>query len=396
MTVYVAKSKETFSHYLLRIVPSDRVDRMPDGELPKLVNGLSGAKSHKQLLRVIDGCCLLFGTAGSERQPNRVMTADECLKALESQFAPTDAKKLTEEMFLYSPRGAYATRANNGKVSPVASSNDAYSCGLTKDLEKCGDDERVIVEPVQDWMTVRNTLSLAASLLAKVEAEGQDSTVLEDSGFLRFEQNAYGSPVLAAPIKYHTFFGRDYAGHFWKASELNLGDLDYLYSLYYKGGHSAKGKNQPCVLGSDGDVFIATRYLATQNGISILDALRLPVEANRNLYLCVKERGSQVDMAKRILEALWDATQNRLRDLDGRPLGITTDESCLFDPDADSLAFRQHSLISRLWSAVFLHGGRSLVACKYCGCGVLGSKKGPAREFCSDSCRVQYRSRLNV
>ena len=134
-------------------------------------------------------------------------------------------------------------------------------------------------------------------------------------------------------------------------------------------------------------MFVATHYDAVQKGINLVDVLTLPWEKNRNSYFCIRSEGDQVDMAKHAVKALWNASQS-IWDQDTF-LGMEPDIDSLFDQSKDTMAFSFGSLISKAWYLLFFHKGRRLTACKHCGCGIIGSNRGPAKEYCSDSCRVQ-------
>ena len=385
MTVCIAKSKATLAHYFIRLVDEDRARAMPDADLPALVNGLTSAKSHKQLASAAEYACVLLDTEGSGAQPPRIMTPSQCLEALESEFEPVDARKLALEMFMASPR---EIRANSGKESPAAAL-DAYGCGLADQLRGLGDGIAVLVEPVQDWMCFRNMIAIGAALLANIENPPEDGRVLEAAGFRQPEENAYGFPAFVAPFKLQaSAFLLEFGRHPLKSGKLACEDLDYLYWLYLSSAEEARSGGGARSIGGIEDVFFDTRYGAVQNGITTLDVVTLPVADDRNLYLCVRREGSQLDMAKRAVTALWNATQ-ALVDLDGSVLGMTNDAESLFQPAQGAMTHAFHSLVSKSWNALCYHEGRKLIACRHCGCGVLASNRGPAKEYCSDSCRIQ-------
>ncbi|MBQ9004133.1 MAG: hypothetical protein IJ087_20005 [Eggerthellaceae bacterium] len=391
MTIRIAKSRKTLAHYFIRIVDADSARDMSDDDIAALVNDLSSAKGHKQLASAIEHACLLFETRGEEKQPRRVMTPAECSAALEAEFEPVDARKLAYEMYMASPK---ELRANSSKDSPAAVL-DAYGRDLAGDLSALGDDSLVLVEPVQDWMTFRNMLTLGAALLANIENLPEGGRVLERAGFFEPGRSSYDFKIFAAPFKLQSAFLFEFGKHPIKSGGMTTFEHDYLYALYQSQSELIKhrGGLSPVVihgLDPDGEVFIATHYDAVQGGISPIDIAKIPVEEDRNLYLCVKKRGSQYDMAKRVVTTLWGATQN-LVDRDGSLLGMTQDSESLFLPQQGSITYTFHSLISKAWNALCFHEGRRLIACKRCGCGVLASNRGPAKEYCSESCRIQDR-----
>lgn len=393
MTICIAKSKSSLGHYFMRIVPAEDAQRIPDKSVPDLINGLTTVKTHKQMASAVENLPLLFDTKGGDRQPRRVMTTHECIELLDTEFEPVDKKILAYEMFLYAAKDL---KANSGKDSP-AGDLDAYDTHFVDELKGLGDDFKVIVEPIQDWMTFRNMLAMGAALLANIEGVEKGGRVLEESGFFEPAESAYGFPVFVAPLK---FQATTYLLQFLKhplASRNSDGDsTDYLYWLYQsqavavqrKGGLSPV--NTYALGGIDDDIFISSHWDATQKNFNVADIVSAPFSENRNLYLVIKQSGTQLDMAKRIVRVLWQATQG-LVDKDGALLGMTQDTESLFLPRQNAPTYNFHSLISKTWYDLCYHENRKMIACKHCGCGVLASLRGPAKEYCSDSCRTQDR-----
>lgn len=391
MAICIAKSKRALGHYFMRIVPEDRI-HLPEGEdVSALINSLTTVKTHKQMASAVENLPLLFKAKGTEAQPTRVMTAYECIELLDTEFEPVDKKILAYEMFLYAPR---ELKANSSKESPAADL-DAFDCHFADELRGLGDGFKVIVEPVQDWMTFRNMLALGAALLANIENFSEGGRVLEESGFYKPEESAYGFPVFTVPLKFQaTTYLNQFLKHPVASSNSDGDSTDYLYWLYQSNveGTQRKGGIVPvntyALGGIDDDVFISTHWDALQKSFNVVDILTAPFSKNRNLYLVVKQSGSQLDMAKRIVRALWQSTQN-LVDVDGALLGMVQDAESLFLPKQSAPTYSFHSLISKAWFALCYHQNRKLITCKHCGCGVLASLRGPAKEYCSDSCRTQ-------
>lgn len=399
MAVYIARSRRVLTHFLIREQPTDST-HVSDKELVSLINALTTAKSHKQIAAAIESSDLLIGDPeGAGKQPIRVMNPSELYEALQDEFEPTNAAGLSREMFLASPR---KLRANSGRESPAAEL-DAYECNLTSKLAKMEGDCRILVEPVQDWMMFRNTIAIGASLLANIEAPREDERALEAAGFSRFAGEALGFPIFALPLKFSaSTFALEFGRHPLRSGGLNPADVDYLYSRYYADEADITRKHGPIPtttrpLGGDADVFLASTYIATRRGITALDIAKLlPVEKDTNVYLCVRalDGMGQIDLAKKVVRALWTKTQ-MLTDAGGSPLGMSPDPESLFDPLHKSEPYKCNSLVSSAWNALCFHSGRRLISCKYCGSGVLASAKGPAKEFCNDSCRTQYAERQN-
>ncbi len=221
MTVRIAKHRRTGLHYFIRVVKDDPED-LDIGAMVKyfaedylctpesdFFNLVSIAKSHKQLVAALDDDSLvasgyktlLSQATDSPLQPPRVMDAEECLAALLDDFEPVDARLLAREMFLASPRDL---RANHSARSPAAVVS-AYEGDFGKELRNPDRSCYVVAEPVQNWMTFRNLVTICASLLANIRElrDDQEDRTLEAAGFYLPEGGAYDPPAFVIPIKYY-------------------------------------------------------------------------------------------------------------------------------------------------------------------------------------------------
>lgn len=351
--IYIARNRNVRTHSFFRVLDSEEPTLMAKGELPDFINGLVSAKGHKQLVSAMEGCrCLLLNTRGSAKQPKRTLTANECIDELQRSYVPANGHKLAQEMYMLSPK---QLRSNSSKESPAAAF-DAYSCDFIGMLKQMDPETKIAIEPVQDWMTFRNLLTVTACILANIENHPLGGRVLEAAGFTKAGKDQLGLPALSIPFKHNAALPSGTLNHPANPADLSLQDTDYLLSCYNND-----------------------------------ELIEMPADGGTNLHLRISQRPgeSQVDMAKRFVIAVWEKTQS-LVDLDGRSLGMTQDTESLFDPRQDAISYIFHSLVSQSFNTLCYHPGRKLVVCKHCGNGVLASKKGKAKEFCSDSCRAQY------
>lgn len=398
MAIAIARNKRLLTHFFFRTIHTEYAFYgTPEEDLPALINSLTTAKTHKQLASAIEYSCLLLNNRYTRIHPGRLVTANEAITLLEGYFEPTDAKKLAQEMFMASPK---PLRANASKSSPAAAL-DAYSSDFIKKLEERGAGIMVAVEPVQDWMMFRNLLAIGAALLANIERIPEDGKVMEAAGFFRSETNAFGFPIYTIPFKFQaSTFALDFAKHPGRSSRLTPRELDHLYWLYNDSDERIVHRDgflpvETRPFGRNEDVFFTTHYQAVKEGITPLDVAKVAFEQDTNVYLCARaDLSNQYELAKSIIECIWYKTQV-LMDIDGETLGVTQDPESLFDPEIEELKLKFHSLVSRCWYALCYHKGRKLIACKHCGCGVLASNRGPAKEFCSDSCRIQHSEELD-
>lgn len=392
--ICIARNRNVRTHSFFRVLGSNGDGLMPEKKLSRFINALVSAKGHKQLVSAIEECpCLLFQTNGGAGQSRRMLTAEECIEEIQANYVPTDAHKLAQEMYMLSPK---ELRANSSKESPAASF-DVFSCDFIGFLRQQDPKMRIAVEPVQDWMTYRNFLTVVACLLANIENLSMGGRVLEAAGFFKAEQAGYNLPIFAIPLKFYAAFFAGSLAHPIKSAKLDNRNTDYLMRCFNDSlGYKVHKKNLLSEVASypfagDEEIFISTKYPVLADDIKTRDILVAPFEGDTNLYLCIAQREgeSQLEMAKRFVSAFWVKTQN-LVDLDGALLGMTQNMESLFDPAQDAISYSFHSLISQTFNKLCYHPGQKLIVCKHCGNGVLASKRGAAKEFCSDSCRAQY------
>ena len=394
MTVCIARNKTTLTHYFFRLVRRDKAHDIEGTDSASLINALTSAKTHKQLAAAIENSCLLIEGTTSARQPQREMLPSECIELLERDFESVNPRQLAFEMLLAT---STSVRANSSCDSPAADL-DAFKCNFKDTLLNADSNQVALVEPVQDWMMCRNSLAVGAFLLAGIENPPQDGRVLERAGFFSPVKSNFDFPALVLPFKYHTaVWAKNYINHPFISDQIICTDVDYLYWLYLQNEKEAvppRGVSGSALqsIGGDDCVFFATHYDATKKGLTPLDLLKVLNEWDRNIYLCVKMADIQPEMAKRVVKALWRKAQS-IRSESGIPFGMSLDEESLFFPRQGTATFRHHSLNSKLWYDLCYHKNKRLIACKHCGCGVLASNRGPMKEYCSDSCRVQDRDR---
>lgn len=431
MPVYIAKHKKTHLHYFFRIFRVTDVPNVSDLDLTSFLNRLMSAKGHKQIAGIVEKSALLYNVNKMSNGMKQVLTPRRCIALLGSRFEPTDAKLLAEEMYLYSPT---PRRANSSSKSPAASL-DAFANDLPSILKELDEESVVLIESVQDWMMFRNSISVCAVLLSTVERHTEAEGSIESAGFNVRPGIERGQSIAMVPLKYAASQIRFFAD--WDnlvharpiryGSELSF--FDDLYRCYADGNiltpPTLATRGIPFFAGlkrrqeqawrqermssphSDNSVFFSLPYEALVDDSSPLlrnipDRLQRYQEAksylesifdsDRNIYLCATVDSSEndIDVAKKILRVFWGTTQTLRHG--NTPLGATPDLDRLFEPQLTTMPMAFPSLISKSWNALFYRGGARLATCKRCGCAIISSSKGPLKEYCSDSCRIQDRS----
>lgn len=428
MSIFIAQDKQTHAHYFFRVFSKKDVPHLSEYDPVPLLNKLMSAKSHKQLLNIIDRSCLLIDLQNRPSGIQCTMSPAQCLETLQSRFVPTDARLLASEMYLYSPT---PRRANSSTRSPAAF-RDAFEKGLPSMLETLGDENVVLVEQVQNWMMFRNSISLCAVLLSIVEHQEEDAKSLESAGFSLHPGTETGQFIASVPLKYGSALF-SYFSQFDDPEALappryrdQTVDVDELFKLYAE-GNALFGKNSttgaiPFVtsllkctpysrhspLHDPDPVFFSLSYETLLNPSNALGRdlnhawghskearryLKSLWSVDRNVYVCatVNTSESHIDTASKILKSFWRASQT-LANRDGEQFGSCPDLSRLFEPERNTMPIAFRSLISKSWSSLFYRGGARLSTCRHCGCAIISANKGPLKEYCSDSCRIQARS----
>lgn len=379
---YVAQDVRTRMHYVIRFADEATIRGRDRESTVELINELASAKRPKTIISAIARVGLVASGIGTSRQPKRIMTAKQLIDELAWDFDESDPEALACETYMFQTPAQYALSqgsANNSKRSTIAEF-DAFKRGLGERLVLTDSDRRILIEPVQDWMTFRNMVSIGLCLIANIQCPPENGGIMQASGFRKVAANS-GS-AFVAPLKCDAWALAERSG---KITQL---DVDFLCERYRHalmssrwGAHDGSSDSA-----TNGELFIATREEARQRGI-YLDSLDAMSGQRRLLYLCATFEGDQMAIAKTVFTALW-STCAGWQDANGDYLGLTIDPESLFDADSQSAQLVGLSLLSSAWYAVGFSGKPTI--CKRCGCGFLARNRGPAREFCGNSCRVQY------
>lgn len=390
MGITVAFDKKQRLHYVIRDIPRGSLGWDAGADCTRQLNSLLAAKTPTALLRAIEAMPSLYPEGRFSKKTRPIESAQEVRYAL-VRLGECDEDQLRAEMWMES---ATPLRSDTAKMSKFIADYGYGNEGLEDWAEAVLDDGRVIVvEHLQDWMTLRNSLTLCGRLLAQLQ-DGNHAP-LEDAGFYHRNNSRLKDDFYIIPFKFNAFFARASAD--WE-------EKDPLYnSLVTEGKLSSRYKFIDDLRGafpdpSESDVFLVARPTATQEYDSFFASKRRE-PADKTLYLMVRNSGDQEAMAKKVILAFTEAFRG-LEDWEqgmrgkegrrgtGRPLGWAYDAMGAF-AKLDEARELPLSFPSALWHRLLYHHAQALVICSHCKNAILSSEQGTRREYCSDTCRVQ-------
>ena len=390
MGITVAYDKRQKLHYVIRDVPGDALEWDAGQDCTRQLNALLAAKTPTALLRAVEGMPSLYPEGRFSKTTRPVASREEVHYAV-VRFGECDEDQLRAEMWMDS---ATPLRSDTAKMSKFVTDYGYDGEALAERAGAALGEGRVVaVEHLQDWMTLRNALTLCGRLLAQLQEGGPVS--LEDAGFYRRSNSRLKDDFYIIPFKFNAFFARASAD--WEEKDPLYNSLmteRKLASRYRFLAEPRGGFPDP----SEPDVFLVTSPVATQEYSSVFASKRLePVD--KTLYLMVRDSGDQEAMAKKVVLAFTEAFRG-LEDWErgmrgkedrrgtGRALGWAYDAMGAFAKQ-DEAREVPLSFPSGLWHRLLYHHAQALVVCSHCKNAILSSEQGTRREYCSDTCRVQ-------
>lgn len=377
------------AHCIVRIIPANRFDMIWDSreDLSKELNALLTVKNLSGLLKTIGDMppVLPLAVACSRR---RVFTVEQAMRDLPGDLIECNEGSLRAESFIESCRpmranGVSARRA----VSEYGSTGALIAEGLEED--PADSENLVVVEPLQDWMTLVNSLKLCARLLAAINSREQVS--LEDLGFAHMtSKRLKGKELYGLPFKFNTLFSGPDLVEGWQRQD----PLFYALTHKKKVGSNAPSVSVPVYALGEGSssIFVTTRPIAAGDQHAA-GSNKHDIDG-KALYLCIEDNGDQRKMASNVVLMFGKAFRNLSVPQDGATGG---DSPCGWEYDADgglrgldAPLIRMLSFASALWYQLVYHPGQRLSRCKWCGDAMMSKDIGPKKEFCTGSCRVQY------
>lgn len=387
--LYLVKDKKSLMLSLVRFVQTEELDSPRGGVDFERANALLMARDPEALVESAlklgpmfvreadlgDRCLSLTQSGRKERK--RFRRSDSAELLAECFFDPYTVS-VEDRSIMFEGMG----RTPRASADRVVEKRDYLS--ECPDLSSLGDGFRLIVEPLQDWVLLRNLLSIALRLGGTLRASKSPETLLDDAGFAKSERKtlysmlATDSPGFTIPVMFNPFFRegtivlRDFAY-----------DADAAWPLF-RSITETKSRylglaNVASLRGCDSIKFVTgPQAEASEGGFR---PIYTRPEESRWMYLVIENREglSQKELADMFLDSL---------------------DRCLYRPHLSygdnpmaEVSVNFYDLPSALWDLVRSHQNHYLMTCDNCHRTVFSTTQGPNRRFCSDSCRVTWGKR---
>ena len=381
--LYIAKDRRSGMHSFVRMATNDAPSAPMCRPSIDSVNDLLMSKSVESLADAAEklGPMFLAGDdfrsrilAGSDFQP-LASVSDELLA--ECFFDPY-ARQVGDDPWVFE---------RSGNAARLAASRAVEERDLCSKLSDASGDirrGRFIVEPLQDWILLRNLLSIVLRIGALLrEVDGDSSTLLEDAGFSRVERRSFSSklaidsPGYAIPVMYNSFFRK---GSIFE-NDIKF-DLNATYPLYGRIAEIRWGRLGASigVLRGCESIKIATGPQADAVPGSF-EPRRLRREEAKWMYLVIENREGigQGELADVLLNALDSQLYRPALSFSGKMM--------------EEVSVCSYDLPTALWGLVRDHPTHYLSTCENCRRTVFSTNQGPSRRFCSDACRTTWKRR---
>lgn len=388
----------------------------------ELFDGLLRAKNAEMLLGAIGKLGVLTTEEVVFKKEGKRLFSISAFRRQLEKMEPSDAATLYQETFLYPfcQEGGMGSSASgresldlfddlgsdvplgNMKAALRAVANyDAFANGLQSVLEECSDDTHVVYcEPLQDWMLVRNLLSLASQLYVLANSSETESMPLSALRHARRYERVkpLKRPAFALPIAFNSarrLRGRSDASRVLDAFQENYAKANPLLCSGVETPREQKGvKGIPRVsfwsqIIQDENVLFLSAYQMEATHVGREGEKDAKWQALYMLVVPKMEGGAVVESERDMADRLfYDIERAFFTGPDGlrrpRLCGRRSDEAS--ESDGDSL-MGYKALMGALWDRIFHHRAVGFVTCRNCGNTVLRTTKGKRSLYCSDSCR---------
>ncbi|MDO4539352.1 MAG: hypothetical protein Q4B54_14395 [Coriobacteriales bacterium] len=400
--VMVARDRRAGMNSLVRAIQPWELGRTVSPASPDQVNALMMAKTPLSLVEAAEELGPLRSRREDlemERKP-LLLTAEQMRSLVEDgTLGMPDPQRLADECVLdpfwhISDDGRLERDGRNpiGDSRKVTSSRGPATSFDIFGPPLAGDTRLFAIEPLQDWVLLRNLLSVSMRLagIARREARGDyddGKGILEHAGFAEVGRTSLSSWLAieakhawVLPLAFNPWFreGGIIANDLRYPTSFMHPLLDRLFEL--RRGKAGLGTYR-ALRGSGkgaGDIRVLTASAANATDVAATPRGKAPQET-RMLYLAL-----QGDDQKALADAL-------LRSLDAL---LNTEDLRYTGYEIGGIPMDHRDAAGALWATFLRHEGRYLMTCRQCGRTVLSTTQGNAREFCTDTCRATYNKAL--
>jgi hypothetical protein len=385
--LYLAR-QENGLHVLIRIFPKE-VFNQNFCATPKEVNKLLESKNILSLLKAIEQfgpllTCALVESENTRFYPIEKLSDDPIRDmGLSSVHLPSLIRETVFELPCESGEHVYLTR----KVSKKYGIDRE---GFNDDLSEHTSSEVVVIEPLQEWLFLRNTLSLFGRIIYARQENTFCDTMLESIGFERRSNRKLKTDVFAIPFQFNTWFAtnnttKNLIHPLTTSPERHCPLLWRIFTKSFKDtndsfiGRLLKG-DAHFVLKDSPDILILTAPQATGRRASVINNKNYE---DKRLYLAIREDGrSQIELSEHLIISFIKHFIDDFSLIDAQSV---FDGNRSYSPTPSNLA-------AACWMTLVNHPGYYLIRCKACGSVVFASDVGRERIFCSNACFKTFNS----
>lgn len=392
--IYIARNGKSDMHVLVRIlavgdIGADYLPIDPDG-----FNELMMARDARSLVLAAKGLGPMLASEGD--LVGRIFVPSELQRGIagEMDLVPSDLDGLLSECYFdpyAEPVGTggmgYREIGRTGKKA-ARDLIEGFDFSRAENLSYLDSRFRAVVEPLHDWVFVRNLLSIALRIGGLYRAGADPEIVLEAARFRKVEPSSLkgrfdmgSAACFAIPVAYNPFYCTDILS----IADTPL-DIQNAWPLCANLVDAGKPSTQNVIdyrLKGEGNGFI--RFLTSIETKQPDGTNRKGrPEEGRWCYLVVssdiggKPVKDQMQIANRLLQAI-----------DGRffrpQIAYSGVKMAEIAPEQ-----KPRNILEAMWLLARNHPDCYLLTCRRCMRTVLSGTQGGERSFCSNSCRATY------
>jgi len=364
---------------ILRAYSKEEPLQTPEAASVDSLNRLILSKNLRSLIDSIDELGAML-PANLTKHDQRILAVEEVRKLLaDKKFKKVDYQQLSNEM-LFASRFPY--RPNKKALSEILREHDLPKSNFETTLTRFADDDIVILERIQDWMELRNSLAVTARVmgnlhnppkLLKGEVQNENSNGLLRAGFQQKEvsklmKNTWG-------LQHHFF--RTFSNYY---------HTDFVYNPYKLDRYAGEilEKRTPyhhSVISCKPNWYTALRNQNQKKRVLFLtDQLIRDDKKIEDMdhQLCIGYDGEDWrSLAQEFITSMIKGYMNPKIDW------ATSQWS-------QHPTFENSTLIEALWNQLLYSKGHSIIVCQTCGDATLSPNRGKPSVYCSGTCRNYY------
>lgn len=384
------------AHVIVRAIPKERTyQSLNDEQVQNALNALARTKNARDLLSVVGALPPIvpdnFLSAGRKYSVKEVtnnpkkleLSAPDCELLLTECTLGTDIWETTKE------------KINSAKL--CIRDYSFFEMCLPELVELDSNKNDIYVEPLADWILLRNILAITMQLMSSLS--GEDKKPLTTYGFENRYHEQLKDSVWITPFVFNPFF-YEFKGTWESALEMfskydnyqpflnsisKVDEATIKKSLLWSKKLYARLLSPAKCIEEDA-VLLVTAPVAKEKYNSFWHPKKSAED--KRYWLLTRDNASQTEIAGRIIHGfIWMISNLTVKD---KLLGWEySDEACL--DNSFTPMVKINSLPALLLRRAVYHGSDRIVACQQCGSAIIQTNKGPVAVYCSDRCRQAHK-----